>query len=80
MRFRLRTLLIVLAVGPALLAGAWLTGVEVAENENLQRALFGVFMVVSPLLCYAIFAIGLGLTTARIVNTTIDWFIRQNQR
>jgi len=36
MRYRLRTLLIVLAVGPPLLAGAWLLG-QTAVNEYRER-------------------------------------------
>jgi|GEM_PF-6310871 len=39
MQFRLRTLLIVLALGPVVLAGAWFVVMELSEQLNSKAAL-----------------------------------------
>jgi hypothetical protein len=44
MRFRLRTLLIVLAIGPPLLAGAWFAALWLTDDRNKEAALH-VFML-----------------------------------
>jgi hypothetical protein len=54
MRYRLRTLLIVLALGPPVLAGAWLFGPTLWEfwNEEHVTAL-GIFLYLSAMVVFA---------------------------
>ena len=59
MRFRLRTLLIVLALGPPVLAGAWWAATTSGEVLRLLQLAFGIAIAVAWV-C-ALFALATGL-------------------
>ena len=51
MRYRLRTLMILLALGPPMLAGTWLTGTAIAARfaaRNRPRIVRGLFAPMGP--------------------------------
>ena len=76
MQYRLRTLLIVLAVGPLVLAALWSAGARVA-NDPVRLAFFITLLVfLAAFLLYGLGALILGVATARVVDTIVDWFKR----
>ena len=48
MRYRLRTLLIVLALGPPVLAGAWLGWCKYEEHRREQRMIDALIELIDP--------------------------------
>jgi hypothetical protein len=63
MRYRLRTLLIGMAVGPPLLALAWMAGRPTVTDEH-----FMVLLVAVGLGFYGLFAFGAGFAIAWVIS------------
>ena len=80
MRYRLRTLLIVLALGPPLLAGLWL-----ARDVAQVLIVTGPGVLIAGLLIYIALYVVLGLCISGLLNRTIDpskafWAKRRTRR
>jgi hypothetical protein len=66
MRFRLRTLLIVLALAPPVLAGLWLAGVWLAQDGRIA--------ILIPIACYAAL-VALAVNLKRIIRFVVSRMI-----
>lgn len=70
MRYRLRTLMIILAVGPPVLAGLWLLGVRLTSEPALVQSLGLAFtfacVIATPLygLAFVFWVFGAGIANA----------------
>jgi hypothetical protein len=75
MQFRLRTLLIALAVGPLVIAGAWLNRASIASGFSLTMLLV-VAMGVS---LYTVVGFGLFIAAVRLIELMAE-FLGQKRR
>jgi len=79
MQYRLRTLLIVLALGPVLLAGMWFGSARLAHDQTTLAFFLTLTTFSVAFLIYGAVAIAVGLATARAIDAMGDWLTRQRQ-
>jgi hypothetical protein len=81
MRYRLRTLLIVMAVAPPVLAGIWLALMWNSEEpERLILYWYLPLFLIAGFVIYNVVAISLGYAALWMFNATIDLLLRQRRR
>ena len=73
MRYRLRTLLMVLAVAPPVLAGLCLAPSWLMNNQEISQGMLVALIIASAAAVYLVFAFGIGWALAWVWNTIADW-------
>lgn len=76
MRYCLRTLLIVLALGPMVLAGLWLAGERIASGISLAMAL----VVAIGVSLYTLAGFVMFIAAVRLVDLIAESLVRQKRR
>lgn len=76
MRYRLRTLLIVLALGPPFLAAAWWTTASMARESHSLAFAVAVLTGLIALACYTALIFLIGILAARLIDAVIDRLAR----
>jgi hypothetical protein len=76
MRFRLRTLLIVMGIVPVILAGTWIGLNSLSSKPSGSSAL----VIVAGLAWYALYAVGLGYAIACGMNAFLEVITKLRDR